>query len=142
MLLALPREHPLARSKLVRVQDLEDVDFVHYDPIASPYFRGVIDRILLHAQVRPRIVYESLLPTVLSLVEGGMGVGMVPAGMSRMLTDRLVYRPLKGAGKDGISRLWCVFRGGDTTPLILNFLNLAKDLSQRLCSEARRGRLR
>lgn len=129
MLLALRREHSLARSTLVRVQDLEEIDFVHYDPIASPYFRGVTDRIFLRAQVRPRVVYESLLPTMLSLVEGGMGVGMVPAGMSRMFTDRLVYRPLKGTGKDGVSGLWCVFRRGDTNPLVLNFFQLIKGLA-------------
>src|SRR5690606_12037093 len=98
MLLAIPRNHPLAQSKRVKVQALEDMPFVHYNAIASPHFREVTDRILLQAQVRPRVVYESMLPTVLLLVEGGTGVALVPAGMSRLLTDRLVYKPLTGVG--------------------------------------------
>jgi DNA-binding transcriptional LysR family regulator len=128
MLLALPAEHELARLRRVPLRRLDGVSFVGYDPVSARYFREITEDIFKAEGVRPRVVCESLLPTVLALVEANVGVAIVPASMSRMRNDRLVYSPLWGVGRNGLATLDCARRCGDINPLVDHFVRMVRSL--------------
>ena len=132
LLLALPGDHELARLRRVPVRRLEGVHFVGYDPISARYFREVTEEIFKAGGVRPRIVCESLLPTMLALVEANVGVAMVPASVSRMRTNRIVYRSLTGVGRTGLVSLDCAWRRGDINPLVDHFVGMVRSLAGRI----------
>jgi DNA-binding transcriptional LysR family regulator len=79
LMLAVPRGHPLAKSKALRLRDLSSASFIWFPRRESPLF---YDR-LMHACFRgglksPRIVQEGLNEaTILSLVSCGLGVAFV-----------------------------------------------------------------
>lgn len=79
LMLAVPRGHPLAESKALRLRDLSSASFIWFPRRESPLF---YDR-LMHACFRgglksPRIVQEGLNEaTILSLVSCGLGVAFV-----------------------------------------------------------------
>lgn len=79
LVLAVPKGHPLAKSKALRLRDLSSASFIWFPRRESPLF---YDR-LMHACFRgglksPRIVQEGLNEaTILSLVSCGLGIAFV-----------------------------------------------------------------
>jgi DNA-binding transcriptional LysR family regulator len=79
LMLAIPKGHPLAKAKALRLRDLGSASFIWFPRRESPLF---YDR-LMHACFRgglksPRIVQEGLNEaTILSLVSCGLGVAFV-----------------------------------------------------------------
>ena len=79
LMLAVPKGHPLAKSKALRLRELSSASFIWFPRRESPLF---YDR-LMHACFRgglksPRIVQEGLNEaTILSLVSCGLGVAFV-----------------------------------------------------------------
>ncbi|MEJ7930537.1 LysR substrate-binding domain-containing protein [Ramlibacter sp. AN1015] len=122
MLLALGRGHPLQQRKTVAVRDLDGVPLVGFSATQSPYFRAVLEAIFHRAGVRPRLVTESVLPTMLALVEAGIGLALVPASAAVLRAGELVYRPLRGAGPQARAVLHCVTRTREADPVVRNFI--------------------
>ena len=79
LMLAVPKGHPLAKSKSLRLRDLSSASFIWFPRRESPLF---YDR-LMHACFRgglksPHIVQEGINEaTILSLVSCGLGVAFV-----------------------------------------------------------------
>ena len=94
MLLAMGREHPLVRYAEVPMRELDGLSMVGFSPRFSPYFRNLCSRVFMSAGVQPRIEQDSVLPTMLALVEAGIGVAMVPASAAQMRASQVVYRPI------------------------------------------------
>ena len=93
IMMALPRSHPLARRKRIRLRDLDGEPFVwSARPERSPFLDTMWA--LLRAQgVDPRIVIESRSTvTRLSLVASGAGMTFVAASVSR--SREVVIRPV------------------------------------------------
>jgi DNA-binding transcriptional LysR family regulator len=78
MYVALPREHPLASRRRVRLEDLREEAWVQTSQ-ASACARHVV-RTCLAAGYEPRVAFESDdYNTVQGLVAAGVGVAMIPA---------------------------------------------------------------
>jgi DNA-binding transcriptional LysR family regulator len=122
MVLALPRDHDLQRFKSVDMRRLDGLPLVGFSASQSPYFRAVLDAIFTEAGVRPRVVMESVLPTLLALVEAGMGAAIVPASAQVLRAGGVAYRPLRGGGPAARAVLHCVTRSGESTPVVGNFI--------------------
>ena len=79
LMLAVPKTHPLAKAKALRLRDLSTASFIWFPRRESPLF---YDR-LMHACFRgglksPRVVQEGVNEaTILSLVSCGLGVAFV-----------------------------------------------------------------
>ncbi|CAM3693088.1 HTH lysR-type domain-containing protein [Bordetella sputigena] len=118
MLVAMRKDHPLARKRWVTMNQVLDHDLIGYSRHNSRYF-SQIQQLMTGAvhtgavqtgavqtglgqpgagQKPPRIVMESMIPTILTLVEAGFGLALVPAALSRMRTDTLVYAGVRGPG--------------------------------------------
>lgn len=128
MVLALPSHHPLARLKVVPLQRLAGVDLIGFNAVGSRYFRERIDAMFAAARVRPRITQQSVLPTILAFVEAGLGVALVPASVTKIQSDELVYRPVSGAKDTAHALLYGVCRKGEKVPAVQNFFDTVKAL--------------
>jgi LysR family hydrogen peroxide-inducible transcriptional activator len=96
LMIALPREHPLARRKKLQTQDLEKERLI---VMQEGHCLG--DQVLgfcTRGDVKPRISFRSAqLETLQSLVHAGMGISLVPAmAVRHEHAERPVYRSLAG----------------------------------------------
>lgn len=92
---ALRHDHALANQRDVALEELLEFPLVGYRQDISPYFRNMIQALFARAQLKPEIAQESVIPTLLTLVEAGVGPALVPQSLSRMRTDSLRFLPLR-----------------------------------------------
>ncbi|WBX90365.1 LysR substrate-binding domain-containing protein [Achromobacter mucicolens] len=95
LVVAVRHNHPLANLRDVSLQELHAFPMVGYRQDISPYFRSMIQRLFARAQIKPVIAQESVIPTLLTLVEAGVGPAIVPQSLSRMRPDSLRFLPLR-----------------------------------------------
>jgi DNA-binding transcriptional LysR family regulator len=120
--LALPKRHPLAKLKKLRLRDLVDAAFVWFPRWASPAFYDQMMEACYRGGLKsPCIVQEgNNEATILSLVSTGLGVGWV-LGTAR-------WRPLATVAILPVVdlkvalRLALVWRKDNTSPLLGRFI--------------------
>lgn len=95
MMLALRRDHPWAGRRRVSVGQAGTLPLIGYSQQASPYFRGMLQAMFADAGKSPRFVQDSVIPTVLTLVEIGVGAAIVPRSLSRLRSESLAFVPLQ-----------------------------------------------
>lgn len=77
MVLVCPPSHALAAQKLIEAHDLDEVNFVAFDPDLS--IRKAIDRSLRQGKARPKVVMEfDNIETIKQALEVGTGVAILP----------------------------------------------------------------
>jgi DNA-binding transcriptional LysR family regulator len=93
MYLALPREHPLAGRRRLRLEDLRDQSWVQTS-LASPCARHVV-RSCHAAGFEPIVSFESDdYQTVQGLVAAGVGVALIPELALSVVREDIVIRSL------------------------------------------------
>lgn len=137
MVLAMHKDHPLARLRSVDTRRLDGVPIIGFSATDSPYFRDVLVDLFTAAGVRPSIARESVLPTILALVEARLGVGIVPASAATLRAGNVRYRPLSGAGSRVTAVLHCARHAGAVDPVTRNFLECLKLARTRSAHRAR-----
>ncbi len=95
LVVALSARHPLARRRQLKLSDLSEEAFVMYSAAAAPNLRG---QVMLACQAEgftPKVIQEAVqIQTVVSLVESGMGVALVPSVCSRHAAPGVIFRSL------------------------------------------------
>ncbi|MCJ0765614.1 LysR substrate-binding domain-containing protein [Variovorax terrae] len=124
MVLALPAGHPLAALDRVPAQALQGLPFIGYAPDGARYFHELIESIFAAGRVRPEVIHTSILPTLLALVEAGMGAALAPASVVPVGEGRLVCRPLQGVGETAQAVLSCIWRRDNANPAVPAFAAL------------------
>ncbi len=81
-------------GKTVRLSDIVRHPLVGYDESVSPYFAAMLAEIFAGSGVPPNIVQKSRLPSILTLVEAGVGLAIVPHSMARSRADILTWIPI------------------------------------------------
>jgi DNA-binding transcriptional LysR family regulator len=93
---ALPRANPLAAKESLALSDLSDEAFIMYTRHEAAGLHSAAMLACQQAGFLPRIAQEAVqIQTVLSLVESGLGVALVPSVMQRFVNDKIVYRTLR-----------------------------------------------
>ena len=128
MLLVLPHSHPLAIYDKVPIKSLAGLPFIGYLKEESNYFHDILNNIFHSRKIKLNIQYESVLPTLLALVEAGLGIGLVPASVYGMRPGRLTYKPLTGSGFPITAQLNCAWKLSNVNPTVKNFLDLISEL--------------
>lgn len=107
---ALPAGHPLLAREVLNLSDLAEESFVLYDAQAVPGLHAMALLACQRAGFVPRVAQEAVqVQTVVSLVESGLGVALVPSVAMRHATPHIAFRPLHGPGADteiGIALAW------------------------------------
>jgi DNA-binding transcriptional LysR family regulator len=93
---AIPLEHALAiPDKPIILAALENHDILVYPKRPRPSYADQVLSLFRDQGLQPAAVHEvQEIQTALGLVAAGMGVCVVPAGVSRLRPDEVVYRPL------------------------------------------------
>ncbi|NIE64289.1 LysR family transcriptional regulator [Burkholderia sp. Ax-1719] len=119
---ALHRSHPLARARRIAVKRLAEEAFVVAIPDVAPALRNAIVDHCLAAGFFPSIRFEvQLQQTILSLVNEGAGIALVPLSMTKAAFDQVVFRPLVDAPHIDQVLVW---RAGNPNPCLRHFLDL------------------
>ncbi len=94
---AFPARHRLARRSALALKELAEETFILY---RRPDGRGLYDVIIAacsEAGFSPHVGQEApRIVSTLNLVAAGLGITIVPASLSRLPLEGVVYRPLKG----------------------------------------------
>lgn len=108
--LAMPKSHPLAESPVLKLKDFSEEDFVLYAAAEAAGLRMAAIHACQLCGFTPRVAQEAVqVQTVLSLVEVGLGVALVPSISRRFTSKQLVYKTLADfpeSASIGISLAW------------------------------------
>lgn len=132
MLLALPKNHALAECKTIPIKELATLPFVGYTRYEGRYFHELTLNLFTANGIRPNVVYESVLPTMLAIVEAGIGVALVPASASTNRTEGLVYKPVTAAGHFINAVMHSAQRKNDRNPAVAAFIEAVNNLGYAL----------
>ncbi len=122
--LAIPRDHPLATKPDLVIEDLEDIDFIGYSTERGGFLYEVLHGYLNSVGVTPRIVFSvSQGRTILSLVDAGVGVGLVPRSNMQLVMANVVMRemPLPDSFR---SDIYLAMGPKDPAPLVVRVARL------------------
>jgi DNA-binding transcriptional LysR family regulator len=93
--LAVPKSHPLATKPDLTAQDLHGTDFIGYSTERGGFLYEVVQGFLNSVGVTPRTVFAVAQGhTIMSLVDAGIGVGLVPRSNRLVLMANTVIREL------------------------------------------------
>jgi DNA-binding transcriptional LysR family regulator len=107
---ALPEGHPLLAKPKLKLSDLAAEPFVMYSALAVPGLHAMALLACQQAGFVPKVQQEAVqVQTVVSLVESGLGVALVPSVATRHAMPGVVFRAIHGPGaatEIGIALLW------------------------------------
>lgn len=120
---ALSRSHPRARARRLKIAQLAGEPFVLASEDVAPTLRATIVEHCRSGGFEPDIRFEvQLQQTVLSLVDEGVGVALVPASMRKAQLAGVVFRPLVDAPLIEQVLAWSP---ANRNPCLARFLELA-----------------
>ena len=123
---ALPRGNRLVKKGLLALSDLADESFIMYTRTEAAGLHSAAMLACQQTGFLPRIAQEAVqVQTVLSLVESGLGVALVPSVMQRFVSDRIVYRALDGLPPTAEIGLALIYRPEMESPAARRFRLLA-----------------
>jgi len=94
---AVPADHALAGRRAIAVGALRDQPFVLFPRDSAPGLYAKVLKLCQSAGFEPRIVQEAeAWHTIISLVEAGIGVSLIPASFQGRRTGALAYLALTG----------------------------------------------
>jgi DNA-binding transcriptional LysR family regulator len=130
----LPRDHPRAGGPIL-VENLAGERFVTSDRTANPTLFDLIVALCSRAGFSPNLVNSSATWSgVLTLVESGEGIALVPSGVRYLRTPGLVFAELvPPTAHVGLSVAWDPRREG---PVVRNFLRLVRANKERIRKNA------
>lgn len=97
LIAAIPRRHPLAAEDSVAVPALASSRLVLYYRDGAPEIFDAILALCSRAKFSPRLAdTPSSWQSILTMVEAGEGVALVPACVRRLRANDVVFRPLRG----------------------------------------------
>ena len=87
----LPSWHSLSAKKEIHLRELKGNPFVMYAREHAPGFHDLLTGILSNAGVVPMVVQTAgEMPTLISLVDAGVGVSIVPASVAKRVVSKVV----------------------------------------------------
>ena len=123
--IALPAKHPLAKQKVVRLKSLASEPFVQFHRKGAP---GLFDEVIATCRrtgFSPRIVNEpNFMATVMTLVESGLGVSLIPRCVRSLNRRHVVIRPI--TPKSEQIPLCVAWRKSANNPALTAFLDLLR----------------
>jgi DNA-binding transcriptional LysR family regulator len=128
--LVVPSSHKLAKRKRVRLREASGHDFVMYERTYAPGFHDLIFGLLRNAAIIPNVRQTAgEMPTLISLVDSGMGVAILPASAVKRSVASVVACEI--ADKIPMSEIGIAVRKGNRAPVLDNFRSFALEKLRR-----------
>jgi DNA-binding transcriptional LysR family regulator len=123
---ALPPEHPLRAAGSLSAGALADQPFVLFPRSVAPTLYDQVIAVCRGAGFHPQQVQEAQeWLTIVSLVDAGLGVSLVPASFQRLRWGGVTYHALEPAG-DPTTIALCRRREGPT-PVLESFVSIVRE---------------
>lgn len=107
---ALPATHQLAKKRTINLKDLTDEPFVLYSAQDVPGLHSVAVLACQQAGFLPKVEQAAVqVQTVVSLVESGLGVALVPSVTMSHSARNVIFKRLRGPGSNleiGLALAW------------------------------------
>lgn len=117
--LAAPKSHPLATKAEIALEDLDGIDFIGYSTERGGFLFEIVQGYLMGRGVSPNTLYGvSQGHTVMSLVNEGLGVGIVPRSNRLICMPDTVVREMPVFPHDFRSDLYMALGPAETPPLV------------------------
>lgn len=95
--LAVSADSPLAERESIALSELGDTPFIVYSQARVPTMHALMMFAFHEAGIQPPVAQEAVqVPSILALVESGLGVALVPATTRRRAGDGIRHIPLTG----------------------------------------------
>lgn len=116
--LAIPASNPLASQKELTLACLHQQPFISYESTSWKPFHDMIDSALHRHNVKPRHTHSiGSTAAILSMVNGGVGMALVPASSADIRFDQVVFRPVSPV-EDLFSELLLVWHEENDNPVL------------------------
>ncbi len=116
--LAMPANHPLANQEDLTISSLHQQPFINYDPSSWRPFYDMITMTLNSHGIEPKYIHSvGSTVAILSLINGNMGMALVPEHSTTIRFDNVVFRDLPEL-KDLNSELLLVWHEDNDNPLL------------------------
>ena len=136
--LVVPSSHKLAKRKRVRLLEASGQDFVMYDRTYAHGFHDLIFGMLRDAGIVPNVRQTAgEMPTLISLVDSGTGVAILPASAVKRSHASVVACAI--ADKIPMSEIAIAVRKGNRAPVVDNFTSFALEKLYRAKNATNRG---
>lgn len=127
LVVVLPPNHALATQKEIRLRKLNGERFLMYDRPDASGFHDLLLGILSRAGVVPNIVQTaSEMSTLISLVDSGMGVALIPESATRQRIAKIAVCPV--ADRIPPSEIGMIVGKGNDLPAVQRFCELAQSI--------------
>lgn len=123
---AVHADSPLAQRSEISLADLAGEPFIIHSPTLAPHMHSIVLNAFQQAGVQPRVVQQAVQVTsMLGLVQGGMGVALVSAGVAGHVSKQVKLIELVGPGARLDLGMGIATLPGAETPTTRNFVALA-----------------
>ncbi|MEG4641481.1 LysR family transcriptional regulator [Paracoccus sp. APAP_BH8] len=125
VMIALPRQHPLAARDRLALAELSDQPFVMFG-LQQSRFADYLYQCCLQAGFTPQIRQQVVeVQSLLSLVGANMGVALLPASMQGLAWANVMFRPI--APEPPQVPLYAISRQGDPSPTLHHFIAIIRE---------------
>lgn len=132
IVLAVSSDSHLVGRIGLRLADLGDEPFIVYSRSLVPSMYAMIQCAFQGAGIQPPIAQEAAqVQTVLGLVEGGLGVALVPESVCRSSSAGVVFLPLNEEGDSLVVTIALAVLEDAISPTVRHFIEHA----QRMCEK-------
>jgi DNA-binding transcriptional LysR family regulator len=139
---SLHHTHPLAKHSSLGLAQLDGEPLILYPRTPRPSFIEQTQRLLQKKNVRPQSVQEvDDVVTAVALVAGGFGLSLVTDSARNLQLPGIVYVPLRVEDRATFD-LCMIRRNDDDSPLLQEFLTVARSLRSSLSSPVAKRRER
>jgi DNA-binding transcriptional LysR family regulator len=121
----LPSWHSLFAKKEIHLRELKGNPFVMYAREYAPGFHDLLNGILSNAGAIPKVVQTAgEMPTLISLVDAGVGVSIVPASVAKRIVSRVAVCSI--ADRMPESEIGLAFARQNTAAVVRRFCDFAR----------------
>jgi len=139
LVVAIPKEHPMARNGRIRLRELSGEAYTLWPRHLSPGRYDQLLSIFRRAGFGPPIAMEGGLPstqTVLGMVAAGLTIALVDPAIMQRAMPGVVFRPIGDRGV--FTESGVIYRREDPSPLLASFLHEVR-LTPRRRTESQTG---
>lgn len=124
---AVPRDHPLAVHKCVKIRALAAEPFIAFTAAEGAGFVAALLGACKTAGFVPKVVQEaSQMQAVLTLVAGGLGIALVPASLRMLAMKEVAFLDVADLRTPPTYQLAFAYGRGTDNPVIESFISVAR----------------
>jgi DNA-binding transcriptional LysR family regulator len=127
LVVAMDRGNPLSKRRSIKLADLRHQPFISYPRQAGVAIYEQVTALFAARGFAPTVVQEvQQVTTLIGLAATGLGVAVVPSGLTYIRAPNIVYRPLSDV--DAVTQVHMASREAEASIIIASFRRMAQDI--------------